>query len=346
MMQHVRMRFGVLAPLVIALAGCAGANGSTPTGTPPASAAAATDSPIGSTPEAVALQGRVVFGREDSPDHWQVWISCADLSAPRQLTQGPDQQSGWPDFSPDGTRIAFNSDRDDPDLGDGTDVWDIYTMDDQGGDVTKLTSSVGSSVDPDYSTDGSLIAFGWDAPGEEGIYVMDAVDGSNVRRVTNRPSDATWDYSPHFSPDGTQIVFSRDYGDAGSGLLVVNLNGTGLTRITPFSRRVGESAWSPDGTQIAIEADGPGHGMWVAAPDGTGLRNFYPAPSTTNLRHGFSDPIWAMDGALLLVQHGLHADDGTVTVGMAAMTPDGSDLHYIGDGTGAEEKGDWSATPC
>jgi pimeloyl-ACP methyl ester carboxylesterase len=308
---------------------------STPSPIPSASATAA----------AVALQGSIVFGREDGPDHWQVWISCADLSQPRQLTHGDGQQSGWPDFSPHGTRIAFNSDRHDPDLADGIDVWDIYTMDVEGGDITKLTASTGSSVDPAYSSDGSLITYGWDAPGEEGIYVMDAADGGNVRRITNRPADATWDYSPHFAPDGTRLVFSRDFGEAGSALFVVNLDGSGLTRITPAGVVAGEGNWSPDGTQIAFDGE-LGRGMWVVAPDGTDLTNLSPAPPTPGIQHGFSDPIWALDGALLLVQHGLHYDDGTVTVGMAVMKPDGSDLHYVGDGTGAEEKGDWSATAC
>jgi hypothetical protein len=44
--------------------------------------------------------------------------------------------------------------------------------------------------------------------------------------------------------------------------------------------------------------------------------------------------------------HGLFAADGTSTVGLATIHPDGTNLIYVTDGRGAEHQPDWSARPC
>ena len=198
------------------------------------------------------------------------------MSDLHQLTPDAPHQSGWPVLSPDGTRIAFNSNRDDPDPTDDTDVWDIYTMDVDGGDVTKLTGSVGNSVDPAYSRDGTLIAFGWDAPGKEGIYVMNA-DGSGLRRITTLPEDAASEIGPRFSADGSQLVFTRVVSDTASALFVVSLDGSPQLRMTPAAIVPAEADWSHDGHADRGPCRLPRvpvpRAIWVMAPDGSALKN-------------------------------------------------------------------------
>ena len=128
---------------------------------------------------------------------------------PRHVARPADphergSQRSWGVWSPDGTRIAFNADYDDPDLGDDQEVWNIFTMDPDGGNVTRLTRSFG--LDPGYSPGGTLIMFGSTEPGREGIWVMDADDGGNERLVSATPAGFESDFAPRFSPDGTKVV--------------------------------------------------------------------------------------------------------------------------------------------
>jgi Tol biopolymer transport system component len=351
--MHSRILLAAAAAVSIASCGGAAVPSAPPSGTPPPITRASSAPTPSLAPSASAtpraLTGTIAFGREDRPDHWQIWRACADLSNPEQLTLGPGPQSGWPVFSPDGTRIAFNSDRDDPDLARDPAIWDIYTMDSSGGDVRKLTHAIGSAVDPAYSSDGKWIAYGWDAPGKEGIYVMSAADGGDVRRITTRPADAQGDIGPHFSPDGNRLVFTRVVNDRSAALYVVNLDGSGLARITPSSINAQEASWSHNGTRIAVYAESrgfPHESVWTMAPDGAGLTNLNTVATTPGAQDGFSDAVWAPDDSLIMVEHGLYFDGGTSTVGLATMNPDGTDVRYVGDGKGAEEKGDWSQATC
>jgi len=87
-----------------------------------------------------------------------------------------------------GSRIAFESVRD----GNG----EIYVMDADGSNQTRLTNNPADDGSPAWSPDGSRIAFYSDRDGNYEIYVMDA-DGSNQTRITNNPAgDAFLDWSP------------------------------------------------------------------------------------------------------------------------------------------------------
>ena len=88
------------------------------------------------------------------------------------------------------TRIAFTSDR------DGNS--DIYVMNADGSDVTRLTENPGHDWRPDWSPDGQLIAFTSERDGDLDIYVMNA-DGSGVTQLTNNPG---YDLDPAWSPGG------------------------------------------------------------------------------------------------------------------------------------------------
>ena len=69
---------------------------------------------------------------------------------PRRLTDN-DARDISPTWSPDGTRIAFASERDDN--------WEIYLMDADGGNQTRLTNNDAVDWMPAWSPDGTRIAF-------------------------------------------------------------------------------------------------------------------------------------------------------------------------------------------
>jgi len=198
--------------------------------------------------------------RQDAREAWQIWSACADLSRPTQLTSVVGRDSADPVWSPDGARIAFDGTAADPNVTDDAVIVDVFTIDRSGGPPVKLTRSAGISGDPAWSPDGSLIAFETDLgdyPAKQGIYVMNAADGSAVRRITTLPASATFDGAARFSPDGRHILFTRTVDDRTAALFIVGLDGSGLHPITDDSVKPGDATWSPDGRTIAFEADSP-----------------------------------------------------------------------------------------
>lgn len=132
----------------------------------------------------------------------QIWIIDADGSNARALTTGSSRNIS-PAWSPDGSTIAFNSDRHakfDLNL-IGTDEGDleIYLMYRDGSNIRRLTEGAATAGYPAWSPDGQWIAFQMD---DHNVYVMNA-DGSNQRRLTAGSS-----VRPAWSPDGKDIVFN------------------------------------------------------------------------------------------------------------------------------------------
>src|SRR6266566_4564775 len=87
--------------------------------------------------------GRIAFMRKDAGGHWQIWIAGRRLEGARKITSGA-ADSGWPVWSPDGRRLAFYSSRTDPNPNDSTAINNVFTMNPDGSDATKLTDSLGA----------------------------------------------------------------------------------------------------------------------------------------------------------------------------------------------------------
>lgn len=100
-------------------------------------------------------------------------------------------------FSPDGRRVAFASDR----SGEG----EIWVSDPDGSNAVQLTRTNAQDTNcPHWSPDGQLIAFSSNGEGEFDIYVVSA-GGGKARRLTSHPAI---DIDPIFSRDGKWIYFS------------------------------------------------------------------------------------------------------------------------------------------
>ena len=114
------------------------------------------------------------------------------------VAASPNRAGSAPRPLLDNGRIAFMSDR------ALSETFDIFTMNPDGSDQTNVTNSERSECLPDWSPNGTSIAFSAGPLCFEDIFVMNA-DGSGETNLTN---DAAYDLGPDWSSDGTRIAFA------------------------------------------------------------------------------------------------------------------------------------------
>jgi Tol biopolymer transport system component len=275
--------------------------------------------------------GRIVFYREDSDGFAQTWVADKDLSNQVKLTS-ESADSGWAVWKPGGAKLAFESNRADPDPTDRNAINDIFTMNPDGSGVVKLTHSEDVSDAAAWSPDGSQIAFGSDRRNgawRREIYVMDA-DGSNVRRVSTLPANAELDTAPRFSPDGRRLVFTRYINESApvrSALFTVRVDGGGLKQLTPWGNGAGDADWSPSGKKLVFEANPNNRcygDVYTVDSDGQHLKNI----TDNRCDGGIADPVWSPNGHKILFSQAREFSGG-FGFGLATMNPDGSARHFI-----------------
>jgi len=190
------------------------------------------------------------------------------------------------------------------------------------------------AVGPAWSPDGRSIAFESDMGdmNHYELYVMDA-DGSRMRRLTSCPDggcDGGLGVSgPTWSPDGTEIAYSRDH-----DLWRVGQDGSGARRILAAKplghgccRSAVSPAWSPDGSIIAFVLDeDPTYSLWAVRPDGTGAHELLACDAPDCL--GILFPSWSPDGSRIVLTL---VSPGDIARHVAMVDADGSDLRVLTD---------------
>jgi WD40 repeat protein len=178
-------------------------------------------------------------------------------------------------------KIAFSTAR------DGN--HEIYAMNPDASDQTRLTTAPQTDIDPDWSPDGKQIAFTSNRDGNDEIYVMNA-DGSGQRRLTTDPAT---DKNPAWSPGGRDLVFLSER-DGNAELYVMNADGSGQRRLTSSSLPDVNPAWSPDGTRIAFASSRDGnYEIYSMAVDGSNQTRLTTSPGDD------IGPTWSPDGKQL-----------------------------------------------
>ncbi|WP_291272801.1 hypothetical protein [Geothrix sp.] len=195
-----------------------------------------------------------------------------DFARPAALLSPPgsptEREGAW---SPDGTRLAFHSQLEDP-------AGDIFTADLRGRSLENRRNltphqagdpMMSPDVTPAWSPDGTRLAFTSYRQGSPALWLMN-VDGTGARQLTPT-SSVSGDYFPTWSPDGRWIAFQRLTSE-GAQIGILPAAG-GTPTFLPFAGKAYAPAWSPDGGWIAFSGlvDGE-YDIHLQTPDGRGLR--------------------------------------------------------------------------
>lgn len=222
---------------------------------------------------------------------WAVWPGSAPKpaamngTAPYQLTTS-DGLDVWPSFSPDGTLLAYASDRTGP--------FEIWVRPVGGGEEVQVTRNGGQNVHPDWSPDGQTLAF--HSMRDGGIWTIPALGGL-PRRLTDTGCEPSW------APDGRRIAYRS--GDVVSfsppdsmapwlsAIWVASLDGSPPVRVTKPGAPAGSHGrpdWSASGRLLFMAGSIRQGQIHIVEPDLRSIRELKVDPGP------WLHAIWSNDG--------------------------------------------------
>ena len=243
----------------------------------------------------------------------------------------PPTDTPTPTPRPPQARIAFSSER----SGNS----EIYVMDQDGGNLTRLTNHPAKDDDPVPSPDGAWIVFTSfrDSNGDRGELYRMRPDGSGLQRLTSGGGN----YGASWSPDGRQIVF-YSLRDGGKRNYVMNADGSNQHRISTGDCAGQpddwEPVWSPNGAWIAYESiphracEGGGTAdIFISSPDGSNRQNL-----TRSAGIDDETPNWSPDGRIVFSSYRNGNAD------LYVMNADGSNVQQLTGMAGDDLYPAWS----
>lgn len=164
-----------------------------------------------------------------------IWVLPAGGGQARRLT-GDEQDATRPHFSPDSSRLVFQSYR------DGN--YHLWLIGADGKGLRQLTTGLHDDREPRFAPDGQRVVFSSDRDGSYGLWVLDLRTGATTQLTTGTADEA----EPYWSPDGQRVVCTVD----GVALDVVDLAGGRQRVVEPVAdTRLFGPAFAPDGTTLA-----------------------------------------------------------------------------------------------
>ncbi len=269
--------------------------------------------------------GRIAFNRLVNGEP-QIFTVASDGTNETQLTfAGRNEYPAW---SKDGTKLAFSSNR--------SGGFEIWSMNPDGSDQKQITHSApggnGGSFVPDWSYDGTRIAYAFVDPGvgHPEVWVMNA-DGAQQTRLTITPPSGgqfTWSLHPSWEPGDARIYYASTASGA-SQLWGMFSNGLGQEPKTfgfgPGAPHANAPEFGRDGKLTfwaGIEGQYGEVWKWDVPGGGPPMR----LTSTTD-PHNSDNPSWAPDGTKLLFDSNQPSSSGGVSVWF--ITLDGANQRVL-----------------
>jgi dipeptidyl aminopeptidase/acylaminoacyl peptidase len=252
-----------------------------------------------------------------------IWLVPLKGGPPVQFTSGSGSDN-YPRWSPDGSRLAFVSSRD-----EGSPQ--IYLMDRTGGEARALTHMKQGVVAMEWSPDSTRLLV--TAP----VNVDPAARGERGSTPTNGGPHVVWRLP--YKSDGLGFVLDREI-----HLFVVDVATGSSTQITDAPFDVKSASWSPDGKRIAYTRTRTGReahrtDVWVTGADGSS-----DAHALTDRIAMTQYPIWSPDGRWIVFTGGEKEGDSQQRLWKIDMASES--LSPLGDESLEVESGDavkWAA---
>jgi Tol biopolymer transport system component len=270
---------------------------------------------IALTPTASAINipglvGKIAFvamGKQSG-----VFLIDADGSNMKKISEsGGFVRSTYLSWSPDGIKIAltFSS--------DPTSTVQIYTMNIDGSELTRITTGPHHKLEFSWSPDGKRFAYIEQGEVQDNVVVVNA-DGTQPRKLTY----GGFDRYPTWSPDGSQIAYIH-YPDISNNikLYTMDANGENVHQITDFPVGLYNLAWSPDGTRIAFISDekcGRVYTVEIATGDLKALTE----------KDCAKDPTWSSNGAYIAYV-AVRTQYSMTDWKLYIVTPDGNQIYHL-----------------
>jgi TolB protein len=270
---------------------------------------------------------------------------AAIADADNSVTRLTNIINSYPDPSPDGRLIAFQSNR--------TGTPQIYVMNADGTDVKQLTDDPRGAETPVWSPNGQTIVYGaYVADDNNDVFVMKA-DGSERKRLTSGPG---YDGHPHWSFDGARIIFNSDraspdlradWSNRWHEIFSMSADGSDVRQHTTCQSICTYGSLSPDGRKILYRkvTDTAAYSwgltlgtrnseVFIADLDGSNEVNL------TNSAAFDGWPAWSPNGERIVFSSNRN---GPANVGhLYTVRIDGTDLHKVTGGTWSYVQPAWS----
>jgi Tol biopolymer transport system component len=273
------------------------------------------------------LSGHVVFhsSREGRNKLFTVDVATGTVA---RLTSGTDHHDEDPSWSPDGSRVAFASNRFDPA------TFDIAVVDRRDASVRRVTSEPAFEQHPTWSIDGARILFSSERDGTQAVFEMPA-DGSAIARLSAPPERALM---PAETPGGRQVAFTAGTPE---GLQVVMYDRSSNTErmVTTGPAAAARPRWSRDGTRLSYFRLG-NEGRYVEVLDVGAAR-------ATAIRidglASLSDPDWSPDGRFLVAAGARQAGDAADWDLVVIDLDNPGRAYQLTTGAGSDRAPSWTA---
>ena len=217
---------------------------------------------------------------------------------------------------------------------------DIYSSNETGANLVRLTSAMTVETAPQLSPNRDLVAYSSNANGQFQLYIMNR-DGSNQRRITTLSAESynNAGIGYRWSPDGAQLIYTHY-----DQLLRINRDGTGLTLLAtaPAGRHFRECDWTTQqGSRLVVQTIGVNpydSELYLYNVDGTN-----PVLLVGNLPGRVDSPSFSIDGRTVLYTRDVagfnDANGRQLDSHIFAQRIDGSSTVDITAGTGSGNPG-------